>query len=130
MMELLCRLGKEWGKAPVLWLWGGLFESYRCWSQDEDQAPTFVHLNWRPETSDRYGGTLTLTLYGLDGSFLASILDECRKLGGFREVTVPGIELPKGEMPRLEDLRKPVLEREETRFRFSTSQCFSQSLIE
>ncbi len=107
VLELLCRLGREWGRAPVLWLWGGQFESYRRWHYQDDLPPTFVHLNWTPQTPDSYGGTLELTQYGSDESFPAAVLNECRKLGGFREVDVPVIDIPREDSVSIDELRKP-----------------------
>ena len=110
MLELLVRLGREWGKAPVLWQWGGQFESYRRWYLDDDRPPTFVHLNWVSKTPESYGGTLTLTQYGQDDTFLAAVLEECQKLGGFREVEVPVIPLPREDRKALDPLRVPERE--------------------
>lgn len=110
VLELLVRLGREWGRSPVLWLWGGQFESYRRWHREEDRPPTFLHLNWQPKTPESYGGTLTLNQYGQDDSFLAAVLEECRKLGGFREVEVPVIPVPKELQKGFDGLRLPARE--------------------
>ena len=104
VMQLLVTLGREWKRAPVLWLWGGQFQSYRRYSWEDSGPPTFVHLNWKPTSEDSYGGALDITQYGADESFLAAVLNECRKLGGFKQVDVPVIEVPP---PSLEELKMP-----------------------
>ena len=84
VLSLMVQLGKEWGRTPLLWRWGGQFESFRPWRSDQAEETTFVHLNWSPADGDsqRYGGVLHLTQYGPDDSFLAAILGKCRAIPG------------------------------------------------
>ena len=53
VMDLLVNLGRDWGRAPLLWLWGGQFESYRYYRGNDDERRTFVYLNWTPERAGR-----------------------------------------------------------------------------
>jgi hypothetical protein len=66
-----------------------------------------VHLDWQETSPESFGGRLTLTPYGPDRSFLAAILNECRKLGGFSQVAVPEISL-REEAPELGELHVPA----------------------
>jgi GTPase SAR1 family protein len=88
VLSLMVQLGKEWGRTPLLWRWGGQFESFRPWRSDEAEETTFVHLNWSPADGDsqRYGGVLNVTQYGPDHSFLTAILGKCRAIPGFEEL--------------------------------------------
>ncbi len=83
MVQLLVRLGRDWRRAATLWKWGAQVESYRAevWS---DQR-TFIHLEWEPEAEGGYGGTITLTQFGPDESFLHAILNECLELPGLED---------------------------------------------
>ena len=94
VLQLLVELGREWRRAPVLWRWGGQFQSYRRHEWNWQGPLTFVHLDWRELDSESFGGQLILTQYGPDTSFLAAILNECRPLTGFRAVEIPSIPVP------------------------------------
>lgn len=100
MMQLLVRIGRGWRRASDLWRWGGQFESYRNWESRtlaDERERTFVRINWSETSEGSYGGTMTVTQYGGDRSFLAAILNECREIGDFEEVEIPAIELPDEE---------------------------------
>jgi hypothetical protein len=90
---LLAGLGARWGRTALVWKYGGQFRSYRAWEEDDRDDPTFLHLNWRPAGDDpkSFGGTLTFSLYGPDRSFLAAVLEECRKRPDFSGVEIPAI---------------------------------------
>ena len=110
VMDLLVNLAREWGRAPLLWLWGGQFESYRYYQMsEEERGRTFVLLNWTPARQGAFGGTLQLLQYGEDTGFLVAILEQCQKIGGFDQVEIPEIEL-EDEEPDHEGERLPQKE--------------------
>jgi hypothetical protein len=87
----------------------GQLQSYRRHAWRWEGPLTFVHLNWKEASPESYGGTLTLTPYGPDRSFLAAILNECRAIVGFDRVDVPTTELPpEPEEPGLPKERLPA----------------------
>jgi len=92
VLGLMVRLGRDWRRAPVLWRWGGQFRSYR--GDDWNSSPTFVLLDWKEERKNSFGGTLGLTLYGPDKSFLAALVNECRELASFRGIILPEVKVP------------------------------------
>ncbi len=85
VLQLLCSLGSRWRRAGILWKWGGQFQSHREGWKEASQK-TYVHMNWVPKSKGSFGGTLCLTQYGPDESFLQAIIKECGTLGGFRSL--------------------------------------------
>jgi internalin A len=114
VLQLLVQLGRQWRRAPVLWKWGGQFQSYR--SERVQGDLTFIHLDWQPYSAGSYGGTLTLTQHGPDETFLAAILAECEKLDGFSQFDLPKLSIADPYKDRWERRRaKADLERPEAR---------------
>ena len=89
VMQLMVKLGTEWRRSPVLWKWGGQFESFREYQNEHRRSRNFVYLDWQADTPQSFGGQLTLQLFGDDQSFLDSILNHCRDLAAFSKVEIP-----------------------------------------
>lgn len=84
ILQLLIQLGHDWRRAPVLWRWGGQFQSFRTRTWQGEL--TFLHLDWKPFSNDSFGGALTFTQYGTDHTFLSAVLKECDGLAAFGAV--------------------------------------------
>jgi GTPase SAR1 family protein len=82
--QLLVRLGRQWGRDPFYWQWGGQFESFK--NDTPTAQPTFVMFEWEPLTQHSFGGRFTLQQFGPDLSFSQAILDEAKEISGFSYV--------------------------------------------
>ena len=75
VLHFLCRVGRKWKRAALMWRHGAFFQS--------GESRSWIRVDWQRGNEDDYGGKLRLELHGTDAGFLEAVVEEVRGSPGF-----------------------------------------------